>query len=136
MRTRLWLLMSFSALSATCSAATAKDAVVMHIVHTAPLDHQITLALHAFALDVEERTKGDVVVDGQTDPALEAELRAEVARARRTLGAPRRGAFDLDEPTRMETGGQAREPSGAPPRSVGAPPRAARSPSLTDPAEP
>ncbi|MGA9521818.1 MAG: hypothetical protein WBV82_10150, partial [Myxococcaceae bacterium] len=30
--------------------------------------------------------EGDVVVDGRTDPAVEAELRAEVTRARRTLG--------------------------------------------------
>ena len=68
MRTRLRLLLSVAALFAACSAATAKDAVVMRIVHTAPLDHQITLALHAFALDVEERTKGDVVVDVITKP--------------------------------------------------------------------
>lgn len=68
MRTRLWLLMSLSALVAASTAAAAKDAVVMRIVHTAPLDHQITLALHAFALDVEERTKGDVMVDVITKP--------------------------------------------------------------------
>jgi hypothetical protein len=80
--------------------------------------------------------EGDVVVDGRTDPALEAELRAEVARARRTLGPPERGSFDLgNEPLRVQSG-QAREPSRVQLRPVGAPPRAEHSPSLTDPVEP
>jgi C4-dicarboxylate-binding protein DctP len=42
--------------------------VVMRIQHVAPLDHQITLSLHAFALDVAARTNGEVMVDVVTKP--------------------------------------------------------------------
>ena len=42
--------------------------VTMRIQHTAPLVHQITLALHAFAQDVEARSNGEVVVDVVTRP--------------------------------------------------------------------
>ena len=44
------------------------EPVIMRIHHTAPLDHQITLALHAFALDVEERSNGRIDVDVVTKP--------------------------------------------------------------------
>lgn len=49
-----------------CGAALplhAKEAAVMRIHHVSPPNHQITMALHLFAQEVEERTKGHVVVD-------------------------------------------------------------------------
>ena len=49
-------------------ARASAEPVVLRIQHVAPLDHQITLALHAFALDVAERTKGEVTVDIVTRP--------------------------------------------------------------------
>ncbi len=95
--------------------------------------HALILARSALPARIRE---GDVVVDGHTDPALEAELRAEVSRARRTLGAPEHGSFDLEDAPPPAVGSQAREPSPALPRPVKAPPRAGHSPSLTEPVEP
>ncbi len=93
----------------------------------------LTLKRSALPAHIDE---GDVVVDGRTDPAIEAELRAEVTRARRTLGPPRSGAFDLEEVPPRTPGRQAREQPGAPLRPPGAPPRPGRSPALTAPVEP
>lgn len=41
----------------------AKNPLVMRIHHTSPPDHQVTMALHAFALDVRQRTDGMICVD-------------------------------------------------------------------------
>ncbi|HAK55366.1 MAG TPA: C4-dicarboxylate ABC transporter [Acidobacteria bacterium] len=59
-----------TALAVLVSSAPAADAqpVTMRIQHSAPLVHQITLALHAFAQDVEARSSGEVVVDILTRP--------------------------------------------------------------------
>ena len=67
---RSWIAVTItlSLLLLDISAASASSPIVMHIHHTAPLDHQITLALHAFAQDVEGRTNGKIVVDVITKP--------------------------------------------------------------------
>ena len=61
-------LVLFFLIGALAPAYTGAEPVVMRIHHTAPLDHQITLALHSFALDVEERSHGQIDVDVVTKP--------------------------------------------------------------------
>ncbi len=58
----------FVLISALAPLLEGAEPVIMRIHHTAPLDHQITLALHAFALDVEERSNGRIDVDVVTKP--------------------------------------------------------------------
>jgi len=76
------------------------DRVEDGVVHAVDRESGRALVVKRTALPPRIR-EGDVVVDGRADPALAAELRAEVARARAALGPPRRGSLDLDDNPRL-----------------------------------
>ncbi len=52
----------------TVGSSAQVQTVTMRLHHSAPLVHQITLALHAFAQDVEARSNGEIDVDVVTRP--------------------------------------------------------------------